>query len=112
MNNCNVKVFRFSGARIRDASQLMQTVFKKKPKFVILHIGPNYATTKDSRRIAEDVLLLRSAILKSLLDCWVIFSKRTFQSDNSEAALTMRYLNKYLSNLVIKCIEYDKQTSC
>ena len=79
MNNCNVKVFHFSGARIRDASQLMQTVFKKKPKFVILHIGPNYATTKDSRKIAEDVLLLRSAILKSLLDCWSYFLNEHFK---------------------------------
>ena len=111
MNNCNVKVLHFSGARIKDTSQFMQTVIKKKPEFVILHIGPNYATTNDSKKILEDVLLLKSAILKSLLDCRVIVSKRTFQSDDTKAALTLRNLNKHIFNLVIKCVENDKQTS-
>lgn len=33
MNNCTVEVMRFSVVRIRDVSQLVQTIIKKNPSF-------------------------------------------------------------------------------
>lgn len=33
MNNCTVEVMRFSVVRIRDVSQLVQTIIKKNPIF-------------------------------------------------------------------------------
>ena len=47
INNFNVKVFYFSRARI-----------KKKPEFLFLHVGTNDATTNDSRKVVDDILLL------------------------------------------------------
>ena len=99
MNNRSVKVFYFSWTRIRGISQHM-SIIKKKPELFILHIGTNDATTNDSRKIVNDILLLKSAILKSLPDCRIIVSKPIFRSNNEKVVLTIRNLNKQ-----IECIE-------
>lgn len=84
MNNLNVKVSHFSGARIRGTarvraiSQLNHPIIKKKPEFLMLHIGTYDDTTNDSRKIVDDILLLKSAVLKSLPVCRVIVSKPAF----------------------------------
>ena len=59
INNCCVTVSHFFGARNRDISQIIQPIIKKKPDFLFLHIGTNVATTKDSRKIVDDIFLLK-----------------------------------------------------
>ena len=81
MNNHITKVFHFSGARIRDMSQLIQPIIKEKPKSFILHSGTNHSTTNYSRKIVDHILLLK--ILKSLPDCRVTVYKPEFRSDNA-----------------------------
>ena len=81
MNNRIVK------ARISEMSQLIQPIIKKKPEFLILHIETNDATTNDSRKIVDDILLLKSAALNSLPDCRVLVSKPTLRSGNGKDAL-------------------------
>lgn len=111
MNNRNVKAFHFSRARIRDISQLIQPKIKKKPEFLILHVGINDANIKDSRKIVDYIPLLKSAILKSLLDSRVIVSEPTFRGDNSKAAPTIGNFNKHLLNLETECIKNDNRNA-
>ena len=74
MKNCIIKVSNFSGARISDMRQLTQPIIKNKPEFLILHVGTNNATPNNSRKIEDDIHLLKSATLKSLPDCRVSHS--------------------------------------
>ena len=105
MNNHNIEVFHFSWSRIRDKSQFIQPIIKKKPEFLILCVGTNDATTNNSRKIVDTIFQLKSAISKSLPDCRVIVSKPTCRSDNGKAALTIRNLNIHLSHLEMECIK-------
>ena len=58
----NVKVFHFSGARIEDINQYIIPIIKKQPDYLILHVGTNDATTNTSKKIVDDLLILKSNI--------------------------------------------------
>ena len=73
----NVKVFYFSGARINDMNHHLMPVIAKQPDYLILHVRTNDATTNTSRKIIDDLLMLKSNILKQLPNCRVIVSKPT-----------------------------------
>ena len=62
----NVKVFYFSGARITDMNHHLMPIIAKQPDYLILHVGTNDATTNTSRKIIDDLLMLKSNILKQL----------------------------------------------
>ena len=72
----NVKVFHFSGARI-----------------------------KSSRKIVDDLLMLRTNISKRLPDCRIVLLKPTIRHDHGKANLTIRNVNKHLENLELECID-------
>ena len=92
-------------------SQLIQPVIKKNPEFFILKVRTNDATNNDWRTIVEVVLLLKSAILKSLSDCRVTVPKKILRNDNGKAALTIQNLNKHLASLEIACMEKDSSNN-
>ena len=60
----NVKVFQFSGARIEDINQYIVQIIKKQPDYLILDVGTNDATTNTSKKILDDMLILKSNISK------------------------------------------------
>ena len=62
----NVKVFHFSGAIIEDINQYIIPTIKKQPDYLMLHVGTNDATTNTSKKIVEDLLILKSNISKQL----------------------------------------------
>ena len=62
----NVKVFDFSRARIEDISQYIITIIKKQQDYLILLVGINDATTNTSKKIVDDLLILKSNISKQL----------------------------------------------
>ena len=103
----NVKVFPFSGARIEDINHYITPIIKKKPDFLILHVGTNDATTDTSRTIADNLLMLKSNIAKQLPSCKIIISKPTYRNDDGKANLTMRNVNKHLGALELDCIENE-----
>ena len=61
----NVKVFNFSGARIEDLNHYIVPIIKNKPDYLILHVGTNDATTNSFRKIVDDLLMLKTNILKN-----------------------------------------------
>ena len=101
----NVKVFYFSGARINDMNHHLMPIIAKQPDYLILHVGTNDATTNTSRKIIDDLLMLKSNILKQLPNCRVIVSKPTIRIDHGKANLTLRNVNKHLETLNLECIE-------
>ena len=101
----NVKVFYFSGARITDMNHHLMSIIAKLPDYLILHVGINNATTNTSRKIIEDLLMLKCNILKQLPNCRVIVSKPTVRIAHRKANLTLRNVNKHLETLNLECIE-------
>ena len=101
----SVKVFYFSGARINDMNHHLMQIIAKQPDYLILHVGTNDATTSTSRKIIDDLLMLKCNILKQLPNCRVIVSKPTVRIDHGRANLTLRNVNKHLETLNLECIE-------
>lgn len=83
-NFFTIKVFYFCGARIWDISQFIQPIINTEPEFLILHIETNDATAIHFRKIVDEFLLLKLAILKSLSDCKALKSKPRFTSNTSK----------------------------
>ena len=60
----NVKVFHFSGARIEEINQYIAPIIKKQSDYLILHARTNDTTTNKSKKIVDDLLILKSNISK------------------------------------------------
>ena len=101
----NVKPFHFQGARIEDLNPYIVPIIKNKPDYLILHVGTNDATTNSSRKIVDDLLMLRTNISKQLPNCRIVLSKPTIRHDHGKANLTIRNVNKHLENLELECID-------
>ena len=101
----NVKVFHFSGARIEDLNHYIVPIIKNKPDYLILHVGTNDATTNSSRKIVDDLLMLKINISKQLPNCRIFLSKPTIRHDHGKANPTIRNVNKHLENLELQCID-------
>ena len=71
----NVKFFHFSEARIDDINRYIIPIIKKYPDYLILHVGTNSATTNTSKRIADDLLTLKSNVSKQTPSCRIVLSK-------------------------------------
>ena len=101
----NVKVFHFSGARIEDLNHYIVPIIKNKPDYLILHVGTNDVTPNSSRKIVDNLLMLRTNISKQLPNCKIVLSKPTIRHDHGKANLTIRNVNKHLENLELECID-------
>ena len=55
-------------------------IIVKRPDYLILHVGTNDATTSTSRKIIDDLLMLKSNILKQLPNCRVKFPNPQYES--------------------------------
>ena len=80
-------------------------IIAKRPDYLILHVGTNDATTNTSRKIIDDLLMLKCNILKQLPNCRVIVSKPTVQIDHGKANLTLGNVNKHLETLNLEYIQ-------
>ena len=101
----NVKVFYFSGARMNDMNHHLIPFIAKRPDYSILHVGNNDVTTNTSRKVIDDLLMLKCNILKQLPNCKVIVSKPTVRIDHGKANLALRNVNKHLETLNLECIK-------
>ena len=99
----NVKVFRFSGARIGDLNHYIVPISKTNQ--MILYVGTNDATTKSSRKIVDDLLMLKTNISKQLPNCRIVLSKPTIRHDRGKANLTIRNFNEHLENLKLEFVD-------
>ena len=65
----SVNFFYFPGARINDMNHHLMPIIAKRPDCSIFHVGTNDATAKTSRKIIDDLLMLKCSILKQLPNC-------------------------------------------
>ena len=107
----NIMVFHFSGPRIEDISQYIIPIIKKQPDYLILHVGTNDAKTNTSKKIVDDLLILKSNISKQLPSCRIVLWKPIIRHDNGKANLAIRNVNKHLLALQSECIENDNISS-
>ena len=57
----NNKVVHFPGAKIEDINQYIIIIIKKQPDYLFPHIGTNHATTNTSKKIVNNLLILKSS---------------------------------------------------
>ena len=83
-------------------------VIAKQPDYLILYVGTNDATTITSRKVIDDLLMVKFNIfniLKQLPNCRLIVSKPEVRIDHGTANLTLRSINKHLKTLDLECIK-------
>ena len=88
-----VKVQDFRGATIDDLKYRLVLLLKKKSEHIILRIGTNYAVSKTSRQILDELVQLKQYIANTGR---LIAFRPTIRIDNSKAAITLSNFNKYL----------------
>ena len=74
-------------------------IIAKRSDYLILHVGTNDAITSTSRKIIDDLLMLKCNILKQLPNCRVMVFKPTVRIDHGKANLTPPNVNKHLETL-------------
>ena len=80
-------------------------IIAKRPDYLILQVGTDDATTITSRKIIDDLLMLKCNIIKQLPNCRVIVSKPTVRINHGKANLMLRKVKKHLETLNLECIE-------
>ena len=69
----------------------------------------NNATTKTSKKIVDDLPILKSNISKQLPICKILLSKPIIRHDEGGVNLMISNFDKYLSALQSECNENDKE---
>jgi hypothetical protein len=100
-----VKVRAFPGSSIGDMFSYIQPLIRKKTAYIILHVGTNDAPHKSADAILDELLRLKSYILKHLPNCKIALSQPTIRNDNSRAKDTIRNLINKLDLLNIQTID-------
>ena len=100
-----VKVHKFPGGNSEDIQHHLIPIIKKKPSYLILHVGTNDATKSSSRDILNKLLNLKMQVTQELPDCKVFISTPTLRSDNGKAMLTLKQVTKHLLELNIDIVD-------
>ena len=99
---CDVKIKYFSGAKVDDLKIHLPDVLKdNKPDIIAIHAGTNNAPLMTSNAIVDDLLALKTEILKIHTGCQVVISTPITRTDNGKATLTIRTVNAHLNQLKI-----------
>ena len=72
---------------------------------MILHVGTNDVTTNSSRKIVDNLLMLKTHISKQLPNCRIVLSKPIIRHDHGKTDLTIRNVRKHLENLELECTD-------
>ena len=101
----NVKVRPFIVSTIEDMFSYITPLLKKRPTYILLHVGTNNSTEQTSTEIFNQLLELKKYILKTLPQVQLIFSKPTLRLDNSKANFTLLNLSKLLDKSGLKLMD-------
>ena len=83
-----VKVRCCRGVTIEDMFDYVKPTLKRKPDYVVLHVGTNNAKDITSRNILDKLLQLKTAVLDSDRNCKVILSQPMTRVDDGKAGFT------------------------
>ena len=93
------------GAVVEDMFDYLKTILKRKPDYVVLHVGTNNAKDITSRKILDQLLQLKTAVLDSDENCKVILSQPMTRVDDGKAGFTISKLNDLLEELDIPTVK-------
>ena len=96
----NVNVRAFSGSTIENMYSCLIPLLKRKPRYILLHIGTNDAPFKNSNQITNEILLFKKFINHSHPEIAVIFSLPIMRTDNRTAN---KILNQHAHELSTEC---------
>ena len=88
-----VKVRCCRGATVEDTFDYVKPILKRKPDYVVLHVGANNAKDMTSRNILDELLQLKTTILDSDKKCKVILSQPVTRVDDGKAGFTISKVN-------------------
>ena len=101
----NVKVRAFPGADVRDMYDFLEPLIKKRPKYVILHIGSNDSVNRSPDDITNRIEALKAHLEKKLPDSKVYMSCPIIRSDNGVAAQTLNKVRIYMRSFMKDTID-------
>ena len=113
-NNGLVKVRSFSGSTISDLQNYyMKPLLRKKPTKIILHIGTNDVTEKETTadKILDALLDLKKDIESELPECEVVISIPIMRTDKEAAGQMVESLNRKLKSLDLNIIDNNNITA-
>ena len=102
----SIKVRCFPGSTIDDMYFNIIPVIKKKPDFLILHVGTNDAKTCSETEILDKLLKLKHFILEQHKRCQIYLSIPILRTDSTKAAAIIASLRKVMLELNIKTIDH------
>ena len=100
-----VKVRCCRGATVEDMFDYVKPILKRKPDYVVLHVGTNNAEDMTSRNILGKLLQLKTAVLDSDKNCKVILSQPMTRVDDGKAGFTISKLNDLLEEMDIPIVK-------
>ena len=95
----NVKIRAFPGACVDDMYDYLLPLLKKKPTYMILHIGSNDSHRKTADEIATEIKNLKLFIEDMLPTVKIFLSCPVLRTDNLQANVTLRKLDKILKGM-------------
>ena len=75
--------------RLKICLTTLNLILKRKPDYVVLHVGTNNAKDMSSRNILDKLLQLKVAVLDSDKNCKVILSQPMTRVDDGKAGFTI-----------------------
>ena len=98
VNGINVKVRANPGATVRDMKDHLNAYLRKKPTHLILHVGANDSSAKEtsSDDIFDGLIDLKSYAENKVPGIKVVFSCPTIRTDDSVASIKLVFLRNRL----------------
>ena len=106
------KIRVFPGAVVDDFYDCLLPLLKKRPSYLILHVGSNDAPSKNAEEILNELQNLKCFIKNVLPTVKVYFSCPTLRKDNIKANITLRQLNEALKLLPDVIINDNVDDKC
>ena len=106
MKRYRVKVRSNPGACVDDLYDYIAPLLKKKPKYIILHVGTNDSVFKPAKHIYEEIMNLKNYIGQVLPDSVVYVSCPTMRIDSASANRIIKDLDSKIKRCG-ECITND-----
>ena len=103
----SIKVRAYGGHGVNDIYGKLDTLLKKNPSKVIIHLGTNDAPHATSQKIFDDLLKLKRHIESKIDGVEVIFSCPITRFDNGKAKVTIMQLIAKLQLLKVKILSNE-----
>ena len=103
----NVKVRFHRGGIVEDMFDHVNAILKRKPTYIILHVGSNNTMTQNPKTIVDNIIKLKDYIESRLKTCTVIISSLIMRNDNKKANNTTMRVNVMLYKLNLQMVNND-----